>query len=130
MIGHTLNRTTLVMVDSSDYPWSGNMSEHPPDDPRQPLAFGTTNASEFEAERGPERVLHRRFRTPDWVLDKLRAQASPEDLVADVRDRILNGTTNLHDAQRILNDLGRQGRGGAAFKGRVTQDLLRRLGRR
>ena len=97
--------------------------------PRQPTAFGTTKANEEEREK-PERVIHHRLKAPDWVQDRLRAKASPGDILAMLQDRVIRGESDLHEALGILNDFGRRPDGGAALKRFVTQEIITRFGKR
>jgi hypothetical protein len=95
----------------------------------EPIAFGTTRATELEPEQ-PERVIHRRLPAPKWVIDRLRANDSPDDILAILQGRLLSGESNLHEAQLIINDLGRRPGGAAAIKRFVTQEIITRLARR
>jgi hypothetical protein len=106
------------------------MSEHPCGETHQAIAWGTTRGAPFGEERQPERVIHPRFRLPDWVLEQLRANSSAEEILRMLTGRVLNRASNLHEAQRILNDLGQRPTGGAAVKQFVTQDIITRLARR
>ena len=77
----------------------------------------------------PDCVVHRPFRAPRWVREKISAKAGYAEIVATLRERLLRGESDLHEAQRILNDIGRRPGGGAVVKRAVTQSIVARLNR-
>lgn len=101
------------------------------DDYRRPDAFGTTHVAEFGiVPNERERVVHPPFDVPKWLFRMMRAGASAADIVATLRERLLNGESDLHEAQHVLNDVGRRVGGGEVLKRFVTQEIVSDLGRK
>ena len=103
----------------------------PPPPERQPDVVGTTAAAEADwAWEWPERVVHAPFEVRPWLDELLRREASDEEIVATLQERLLSGESDLHEAQKILNYVGGRPGGPAVLKRFVTQDIINRLAER
>jgi hypothetical protein len=92
-----------------------------------PDEFGTTREPDSS---GPEFIVQPPFMIGGWLLDMLRARATDTDIVGTLQQRVLDGKSDLHEAQHILNEVGRHRGGAAVLKRFVTQEIITQLARR
>ncbi len=99
---------------------------------RRPVSFGTTIVAESQMAmpQDAECVVHPPFRAPSWVLDMVRSKAGSAQIAATLLERLVRGQSDLHEAQRILSDIGRRPDGGAILKKFVTQENITLLSRK
>lgn len=95
-------------------------------------AFGTTSVGDLETtiSTAPECVVHPPFRVRRWLRDMIASNSESYEIVNTLFQRLLDGQSDLHEAQRILSDIGRHPAGAAVLKNLVTQDKINRLCRR
>jgi len=71
-----------------------------------------------------------RFRRPDWIGELSASNATSEEVVKVLTDKVLNDPheETLRAAQLLLNDLGRTDLGSDCFEA-ITQELVTRITR-
>ncbi len=65
---------------------------------------------------------------PAWFSEMLRRDASPEEVLVALRDRLAE-IEDVRQAQSIINEVGRLPSGGRLVRRFVTQDVFDRLRR-
>jgi hypothetical protein len=73
-------------------------------------------------------AAHRRREPPQWFLEEIKKGSSPEEILRVLRARVPK-SSDLREAQQILNEIGRLQGGGRLVRQTLTQRLLSELAR-
>ena len=74
--------------------------------------------------QNPDRVVHPPFRVPMWLRDMLKSKTDNAQIAATLLERLVRGQSDLHEAYRIVNHIGRLPGGAAIAKRFVTQENI------